>query len=217
MSLHAILEVIRASGAQEVRKIEADANTQAREILANARLEADRIRKESRDAVVTPVFKERARIIHRARLKALQISGDVRESFVDASLEQTRGHLAGIRTDTSYPHILRSLLLESLKELSGSLEISGTAQLEADPRDKKLLEQFIFDLGLVVTPSYPLNCWGGLIAKSEDGRIVAINTIEARFKRATPYLRRLLAALFEDQLTPLDFRQIENGVAETVW
>jgi vacuolar-type H+-ATPase subunit E/Vma4 len=44
-----------------------------------------------------------------------------------------------------------------------------------------------------------MDCWGGVVAKSEDGCIVIINTLEARLERATPYLRRYLAALFESE------------------
>jgi len=44
-----------------------------------------------------------------------------------------------------------------------------------------------------------LDCWGGLVAKSEDGRIVVINTLEERLERATPFLRRYLAAFFENE------------------
>jgi vacuolar-type H+-ATPase subunit E/Vma4 len=47
--------------------------------------------------------------------------------------------------------------------------------------------------------SCELNCWGGLTAKSEDGRVVVINTLESRLERATAFLRRHLAALFEEE------------------
>jgi len=44
-----------------------------------------------------------------------------------------------------------------------------------------------------------LNVWGGLIVKSEGAKVVVINTLEARLNSATSYLRRFLAALFENQ------------------
>jgi vacuolar-type H+-ATPase subunit E/Vma4 len=44
-----------------------------------------------------------------------------------------------------------------------------------------------------------LNTWGGLIAASADGRVVVINTLEARLEQALPFLRRHLAAYFEEE------------------
>jgi vacuolar-type H+-ATPase subunit E/Vma4 len=74
---------------------------------------------------------------------------------------------------------------------------SNHRRLEADPRDRQLLDTLLSRMGLCLPISYTLNCWGGLIAASEDGRVVVINTVEARLERATPYLRGYLATLFE--------------------
>ena len=218
MSLNAILETIRASGAAQVREIEQRAYAQAREVLVNAQLEAEQIKERTRAAAVAPAFKERARLLHRARLEALQITGNVREALVDGALEQTRGHLAGMRTDTAYPAVLRRFLQEALAELAVSIgdglvgDRSTTTRLEADPRDRALLNDILHDLGMNLPVSYTLNCWGGLIARSQDGRIVAINTLEARLERATPSLRRYLAALFENDLPEIEMAQILERV-----
>ncbi len=141
---------------------------------------------------------ERARILHHARLEALRIVGDVRETLVDTALDQTRGRLASIRLDTCYPAVLRRLTEEAFNELGVSIEEIGKTRLEADLRDRTLAERILFDLGLDLTVSCELDCWGGLIVRSEDGRVVIVNTLEARLERAAPYLRRYLAALFED-------------------
>jgi V/A-type H+-transporting ATPase subunit E len=199
MSLLAILDAIRASGQAQVREIEERALRQIHEMRANARLQAERIEEETSSAVVAPAIRERARILHRARLEALQITGNKCEGLVDAALDQTRGHLEGLRTDAAYPAVLHRLTQETLDELERSLEELGTAQLEVDPRDRELMESTLSSIGLHLRVSYSLNCWGGLIAKSQDERVVVINTLEARLERATPYLRRYLAGLFESE------------------
>jgi vacuolar-type H+-ATPase subunit E/Vma4 len=202
MSLHAILEAIRDSGEARVREIEGRAYAQARQITANARLEAESVREQACADTMEPGIRERARHIQRARLEALQIAGEAREALVDAALEQCRGRLAGIRADPAYPEVLRQLIQETLAELERSqIESSsgGRACLEADRRDRALLGRLLDEMGLQLPVSYELECWGGLIAKSEDNRIAVINTMEARLERATPYLRRYLAALFEDE------------------
>ena len=122
MSLLAILDAIHASGQAQVRKIENRAYRQIHEMQVNARLDAVEIEDENRSAVVAPAIRERARILHRARLEALQITGNGREALVDSVLDQTRGHLDGLRTDAAYPAVLRRLTQEALDELAVSLE-----------------------------------------------------------------------------------------------
>jgi vacuolar-type H+-ATPase subunit E/Vma4 len=197
MSLEAILEAIHTYGKAQVDEIEERAYCQAHEVLVNARLEADRQEEQAYVTAVAPAVKERARILHRARLEALQITGSAREKLVDAAMDQTRGHLTGMRTDNAYAALLRRLTQEALAELEEILRDVNEVHLEADPRDRALLERILSDLGLRLDVSFHLKCWGGLIARSQDGQVVIVNTLEARLERATPYLRRYLAAWFE--------------------
>jgi len=199
MSLNAILEAIHLSGETQVKDIERHAFDQANEILASARLEAQQIEEDVRAKEVMPAYRERARIFHQARLESLRIVGNARESLVDEALDCARGHLSGIRSDPVYPMVLCRLIQETLVELEGTLEDIQLSQLEADPRDRELLGQILDDMRLNLSVEYRLNCWGGLVAKSSDSRVIIINTLEARFNRAAPFLRRYLAALFENQ------------------
>jgi V/A-type H+/Na+-transporting ATPase subunit E len=200
MSLAAILEAICASGQAEISEIEGEAERQAAEILRKGRQEAQQRYESAYQAALEPAARERARILHQARLEALRLTGEIREALTDSALEQTRGHLARLRTDPAYPQVLKQLTQQALSELSGS-ETSHTLtfpRLEADPRDEALLESILDEIGLDLPVSYNLHCWGGIVAKSEDERVVVINTLEARLERATPYLRRYLAASFEE-------------------
>jgi vacuolar-type H+-ATPase subunit E/Vma4 len=199
MSLLAILDAIRAEGDNQVREIESRALIQCSEILASARLESEQTEADARARAIAPAYKERARIIQKARLDALQIIGNAREELVDTALDQIHGRLTSMRTDTAYPKVLQKLLQEALTELEGSSIEIDNVKLEADPRDQVLLEDILQDLKLDLSVGYAMDCWGGVVAKSEDGCIVIINTLEARLERATPYLRRYLAALFESE------------------
>jgi vacuolar-type H+-ATPase subunit E/Vma4 len=94
---------------------------------------------------------------------------------------------------------LRRLNEEAIRVLGDEAVGTGASQswLETDPRDEALLRRILHDLGREAAVKPSLDGWGGLIARSGDGRIVAINTLEARLERATPFLRRDLAAFFE--------------------
>jgi V/A-type H+-transporting ATPase subunit E len=215
MSLQAILDAIRASGAAQVSEIEKDAYIQSNQILADARMEAEQVKIDARAKAFSPAIKERARIIQQARQEALQIFGDAREVMVDSALDQIRGRLASIRTDPAYPQMLRTLLQEALTKLEESIEEICKAQLDADPRDQEILEVFLAEEELDLLITYDLKCWGGLIAKSPDGRVVVINTLDARLESARPYLRSYLAALFEGDLLELEPEQVEDAFVST--
>jgi vacuolar-type H+-ATPase subunit E/Vma4 len=200
MSLKAIVEAIRKAGEEQVLEIEHQAHSQASQILTNARLQADTISEKACAEIVAPAARERARIIHRARLEALRQLGHAREELVDAALDQVRGRLAGMRGDDSYPQVLNYLIDEALSALNLSANGTTTVSLQADPRDRVLFEAHLQELGLDVAVDYDMESLGGVVARSEDNRVVVINTLESRIEKATPYLRRYLAALFEGEL-----------------
>ena len=199
MSLHAILTAIYAEGDTRVRGIETEAYTNAQKLLVDAQEDAARIREQACARTLAPAGGKHARIIHRARLEALRVVGDVRESLVDTAMARACGRLENLRTDNVYPKVLRRLVEEALSELDHSLEDEEQAKIEADPRDRLLVESILHDLGLEMSVRYCLDCWGGVVARSADGRVTVTNTIEGRLARATPYLRRYLASLFENE------------------
>ncbi len=198
MSLQGILDAIRSSGEEQVREIEANGQAQVQQLLGQAGAEAERLREKSRLLASAPASEERLRILHQAKLEALQIVNDAREELVDEVLRQTKARLAGIRGDPSYPTLLRQLTVEAVTELSGSAEASGVIGVEADPRDRVLLERMLPELRVESLITYGLDCWGGVVCKSEDGRVVVVNTLEGRLDRAIPFLHRQLGNWFED-------------------
>lgn len=209
MALQAILDAIHASGEAQVREIEAGAQARAEEILTEARAGAQRLREQARTAAAAPAAVERARILHQARFEALQIAGSAREELVDAALCETERRLANMRMEPIYRAVLHRLTEQALVALNGSLSGREQTRLEADPRDQGLLEGILCALRVNLPIDYRLNCQGGLTAKSDDGRVVVINTLEARLERATPQLRCYLATLFEDG--QLDGEALEDG------
>jgi vacuolar-type H+-ATPase subunit E/Vma4 len=203
VSLQDILEAIRAVGDAQVGEIQAQARIQVHEIQATTRMEAEEIEEAACNASTAPAAKERARILHRARLEAMQIVGQARDGLVDTTLERTRAILGGLRSDRSYPDILCRLTEEALKELTSSLDDGEKIQLALDERDQAPMVSLLRHLVLDLDVSYDLNCWGGLVARSQDGQITVNNTLDTRLERALPYLRRYLAAWFEDEQWPI--------------
>ena len=202
MSLQDILDKIRASGDAQIQEIEKNTQSQVNAILAQAQTEACQIEEDSCASTSAAAYLERARILHHARLESLRTLGDVREDLVDTALSRVRDHLALIRSDPIYPSVFRMLITEALTKLtSGRTEM---VRLFADQRDRKLCEEILDDMNLNIRLSYELDCWGGVIAKSQDERVVVINTLESRLELATFYLRSYLAAFFEEEQLNID-------------
>ena len=199
MTLQAILDQIQAAGQAQVEAIQQETRAGVGEILARATVEARQIEEDACAAACAPAVRERSRLLQRARLDALRLTGEVREGLVDAALAQTRSRLAGLRTDPAYPAVLRRLTQEALDELAAHGLINAV-RLSADRRDRVLLESILASLELELPVGYELDCWGGVIARSADGQVVAINTLETRLERAVPFLRAELAAIFEKEL-----------------
>jgi len=197
MGLETILDEIRASGEAQIEELEEETRTQVNAILAEARMEAQQLEEDHLASASFPANAERARILHRAHLDSLRLVGGVREDLVETAIARVRERLAAFRAEPDASEVLGRLTEEALAQLD--MGGAGDALLLADPRDMLWLKGFLENAKLDLPVSYELGCWGGLIAKSEDGRVVVTNTLESRLERATFFLRRYLAAFFEEE------------------
>lgn len=198
MGLEAILDAVYAAGWEEVAAIEARARARAQEIAGAAEVDAARMHDETCAAAAVQAAAERSRILQQARLEAMQIVGDAREALVDEALAQTREQLSKLRENASYRAVLGRLVGEVLEELGSEGAASTKTELVGHLRDRQLLGDILLERGMGSSVACELEGWGGVAARSDDGRVTAINTLEARLERATPHLRRHLAALFEN-------------------
>jgi vacuolar-type H+-ATPase subunit E/Vma4 len=200
MSLEAILAEIEAAGEAEVVHLRQATQARARQILVEAERAAATKREAARRVALAPAAGERARRLHAAKLEALRVLGEVRNRLIETTLAEARLRLSTLRADPGYPVVLRHLVEEAIGVLGDEGANGNHCLLEADARDEKLLRRILAELGLDRPLTPALTGWGGLIARSEDGKVVAVNTLEARLERATPFLRRELAAFFEKEL-----------------
>jgi V/A-type H+-transporting ATPase subunit E len=201
VSLEAILAAIEASGTAEVARQRAQTEARVQAILAEAAASAEARREAARRAARRWAPGAHSRQRHQAQLEALRAAGAARDQLIDAVLAEVRRRLANLRADPSYPDILRRLAQEAVEVLGDEAARAGPPRLEVDPRDEALLHSMLGMLGAQVAVTPSLSGWGGVIARSGCDRIVATNTLEARFERAAPFLRSDLAAFFDRALS----------------
>jgi vacuolar-type H+-ATPase subunit E/Vma4 len=193
LSLEAILEAVHAEGKAQIRQIEAKAKEEISNILGKAKDEADCIQEAVRRETLAKVVGERTRILNRARFEALCLVGAAQEELVDDVLSAVTKRLATWREHANYPQVLKCLLAEAMECFR-----EKEAHIEADERDRHILEKLANELKLDHPVEYNLTCWGGLIVRSQDERVKVINTFESRLERARPQLRQHLRILIED-------------------
>jgi len=189
MGLDEILRALEKEAQEEERRILAEAQATAQRILAAAQERGQRIREEQRERIPPELQAEAARLINQGRLRRLGMLAEARETLVNEALAQAEGEFSRLRSQAEYPALLRQWTQELAEELGTDLV------MEADAEDVPLLEGILRDMGLKATVEPSLNCNGGLAARTRDGRIRAINTIDSRLERARPFLRQEVAGI----------------------
>ncbi len=192
MALEDILHAMEAEVEAEIKRLEEQSAASVLEIRSAAENDAHVIRERHHREILVPLQQERARRLNRARLAALRATSRARERLFVQALACTRERLAGLRADPAYPALLLALLEEALAQ------IDGEALVRADPRDTAVLRslrgrfpetRFEFDL----------QTCGGVEARTTDGRIRVLNTVEARLEQAEVSLRQKVMPLFDDE------------------
>lgn len=208
MSLEAILDHIQAAGEAQAAEVLQKAESEARSILAQAHQEADAIYQAAYQGAALQAEGECARLRNQALFEANCLLGKAREDFIAATIEKLRLRLEHLRGSDAYVQAMRCFLLEILSEDNGLYPLAERLQLQADPRDRDLLEALLREQQVEVKVDYSLQGWGGLKAFTEDRKVRIVNTLEARLDQATPYLRRELAQRYEQQTNQADARAV---------
>jgi vacuolar-type H+-ATPase subunit E/Vma4 len=186
MSLSSILAGMEAEAAAEIDSIGAQSVAVCGEIRAAAEHQALQIRERYRRAALAEVRQERARCLNRSRLELAHQEGQALERLFAEAMQRTRRRLAGFRSDPSYRIVLAALISEAVSNIEGDLIV------RADPRDEAIVRVLLPDALI----EFDLDTWGGIEARTSDGRITVLNTLEARLEQAEHRLRQEVMPLF---------------------
>ena len=199
MSLDKILERIRLDGERQAADIVLQADEEACLILEQARQEAAALYQSAYREALFHAEGDCSRLLNEARFEASCLAGQAREQFIEAALEGLHTRLERARESPDYPQALHRIALETLPPENGIVPQRERVVLEADPRDRAALEVILRRAGLDIEVRYTLECLGGVVACAPDGGSRVVNTLESRLERALPYLRRMLARMFEEE------------------
>lgn len=192
MALADILAAIAAEGDRLVAAIATEAEREAAAILERATAHAAAVRQQELEESAARARRDRARLLAQAHLLAAEQYRVAQEEAYQAALTAARATLAGQRASPSYPQVLEQLLDEALRE------IDTPPVIIVDPRDADLVRRFLEARGVAPQIETTLQTWGGVEARTLDGRIIVHNTLEARWASAEPLLRGLVYALWQE-------------------
>jgi V/A-type H+-transporting ATPase subunit E len=157
-----IKEKLLSEAREKAENIVKEAEEKANEIIRHAQEEWRRRYEEYKRQELKKIYEKNAQIESEARLKARIIVSQTKAEIIEKLFEDIKRKLEDRQFDVKKS--LELLLTQSLKEVSAII---------VSPKDKKILEDIIFEFGLKnIDIKENENMIGGLIVESVDGVII---------------------------------------------
>ena len=145
-------------------------------IISDGKKEADKIEKQ--------IIGSSDLEVRNKQLLALEIA-------IDKVFTKSLDQIANADRSANYSNLIKTLLDESTKILGTTKVIVST-----NSKDKDLVQSLLSKYTDAELSSQTINCLGGVTVKSKDGTMKFDNTIDARFQRLKPLLRKQISSKF---------------------
>lgn len=183
-------ELIRDLEREAGRKKEAvltAAREEARQIIADAMQQCDRLEQEFQDTIARDLEHERVRLLNRARREARMKLAEVKSELARNVFARLEEKLKAVAAGKRYPSVLERLLDESRPEWP-----KGEVVVRADPRTQSLLKPLMGDRAARFEPierTAPVeDPYGGFELSDRAGTVTIRNTFRSRLSKARPDL-----------------------------
>lgn len=179
MGLEEMLSAIRANTQEQYAKIITEANREAEKISSEAKQRSELIVTQGQLHAEKEVQEEKLRSVASARLEAKRKVLEARDEVLRSYEEQAMRYLDEFTGSKDYA----DFLLRAIKD--GVSKIGSSAVVQVNSKDKNLIESNAdFELS-----SETLDCQGGALITSKDGKRRVDNTIESIFSERRGELR----------------------------
>jgi V/A-type H+-transporting ATPase subunit E len=145
-------------------------------IISDGKKEADKIEKQ--------IIGSSDLEVRNKQLIALEIA-------IDKVFTKALDQIANTDRSADYSNLIKTLLDESTKILGTTKVIIST-----NSKDKDLVQSLLSKYPGSELSSQTINCLGGVTVKSKDGAMKFDNTIDARFQRLKPLIRKQISSKF---------------------
>jgi vacuolar-type H+-ATPase subunit E/Vma4 len=183
------------SGAEEkIGVIRERAAREREEILDKARSGGERLKQDILADMRRKVAIETNKQLYRAREAVTVTIAEDHESALDGIFSQALGRIGHIRKSPDYLACFMAMLEEVLAGLDGDDIV-----LHVDPIDLEICKTIIRDKGPGITVVADISTSGGLNGSCSDGKILVLNTVEDRLRRARDVMKpELFRELYGD-------------------
>ena len=113
------------------------------------------------------------------------------EEHTSMVFEKAKEQIKNTKRDSNYSNLISTLLTEATEAL-GTSEIT----VFTNSTDKDIVQSAISKISGADLSSEQIDCMGGVKITSKDGYMTFDNTIDARFERMKPLIRKNIAAKF---------------------
>ncbi|MFH1255807.1 MAG: V-type ATP synthase subunit E [Candidatus Diapherotrites archaeon] len=206
MALRELVQEIEEEAQQEAKKLRSEAK-EANALLEEAERQKEQILAKAKSEAARLIEAEQNQRIAAARLKARQIQAEAVEHAINASLDEAWEALLEMRKEKEYRDSLHANISEAKKELGEN------ATVEVNKDDRKLVAGHKVE---------EIECAGGAIIKSADGKIRIDATLEELFAQKKGVMRKkIFDALFagalkkpEAKMEPLKVKEAKTAVTK---
>ena len=113
------------------------------------------------------------------------------EEHTSKVFQKAKDEIQNTKRDSNYSNLISSLITEATEAL-GTSEIT----VYTNSKDKDIVQSAISKISGAELSSEEIDCMGGIKITSKDGSMAFDNTIDARFERLKPLIRKNIAAKF---------------------
>lgn len=190
MAYENLLKSVEESAEERERELRKKAQAQAEEIRAEAAKQAEAIQDQAIREAERSAAMERNRELYLAKGALREAALKSREKIFNAAVAEAKRRLQQLRQDPVYPAIFGRLAREATSGMGDT-----PFRIHIDKRDFALCEKTMATFGLRCEILTDIECVGGLVVSSPDGRITLSNTVESRLERVQEHRRMEIYAL----------------------
>lgn len=192
-----ITEKIAAGSKEEVDGIKKEAKSQAKEITSEAEKKAEELKAEIVDIGKRDAEREKQRIVANAKLQARKLRLDAKEDVIKEAFKAAEDNLKKISSGKEYSSVLASLIKEAHAVVRGDVEVIVRGDDSKVLTSEYIQKLSADTKSRIELSSATIDTIGGAIVKAKDGKTEVNNTIEMRMERMRGDIRPKVAkALF---------------------
>jgi V/A-type H+-transporting ATPase subunit E len=194
-----ITEKIAAGFKGEIDAIKKEAKSKAKEITSEAENKAEELKAGIVEAGKRDAEREKQRIVANAKLQARKIRLDAKEDVIKEAFKAAEDRLKKISSSEGYSSVLASLIKEAQAVVRGDVEIIVRKDDSKVLTPAYITKLSIDTKSKIEISSATVDTIGGAIVKAKDGKTEVNNTIEMRMERMRGDIRpRVAKALFAE-------------------